>query len=254
MIRGLKSFIQYLIQKTLGYSSYLYIFSIYRVYKYRLFRDDADFNCFLELTKSTIPSTIIDAGANVGYTSVIFSKEHPSFNIVSYEPVSLLSNIIFRVIDFFKIRNIQVKQLALGNFKSVVTIKTPIIDGVKKQGLSFINFQVERDDTNQMFDFLEEQVQMVSISEDLLDKNILPIIGIKIDVENFEFFVLQGATSLIKQYMPVVMAELWDNERKSNCIKLMNELGYEVKIVINNKLVDYTNQKALNYFFIPKSR
>lgn len=251
MMKKLKSFIQFVVQKTLGYSSYLFIFSIYRVYKYRLFRDDADFNCFLELTKSSIPSTIIDAGANVGYTSVIFAKEYPSFNIISYEPVSLLSNIILRVVHFFEIKNVQVKQLALGNFKSVVTIKTPVIGGVKKQGLSFIDFQVDRDDTNEMSNFLEEEVQMVTISEDLLGLNLPPIVGIKIDVENFEYFVLQGSTSLIKQYMPVVMAELWDNGRKNNCIQLMKELGYKVKIVINGMLVDYTNQKALNYFFIP---
>lgn len=254
MVGKLKSFIQLLIQKFLGYSTYLFIFSIYRVYKYRLFRDDADFNCFLELTKSKTPSTIIDAGANVGYTSVIFAKEYPSFSIISYEPVSVLANIILRVVEFFKITNIQVKQFAVGNFQRVVTIKTPVIGGVKKQGLSFIDFQVDRDDTNQMSDFLEEQVQMVTISGDLSDKILFPIIGIKIDVENFEYFVLQGATSLIEQYMPIVMAELWDNERKNNCIQMMQELGYDVKIVINSKLVEYSNQKALNYFFIPKTR
>jgi hypothetical protein len=48
------------------------------------------------------------------------------------------------------------------------------------------------------------------------------------------------------------MAELWDNDRKIACIGLMKELGYETKVIINKKLVPYTSQQSLNYFFIPK--
>lgn len=254
MVQKLKSFIQLLIQNLLGYPTYLYIFSIYRVYRFNVLRDDVDFIFFLSLTKSINPSTIIDAGANVGYTSVIFAKEYPMYNIIAYEPVSLLSNVILRVVKYFKIKNIQVNQLALGNTLSVVSIKTPIMAGVKKQGLSFIDVEVEREDESQMNDFLEEQVQMVTIDSNLLNNNVLPVVGIKVDVENFEFFVLQGSIELMKQFKPIVMAELWNNNRKKACIQLMEEIGYEVKVVENKQLVEYSNQHTLNYFFIPKSK
>jgi FkbM family methyltransferase len=254
MVQKLKSLIQLLIQNLLGYPTYLYIFSIYRVYRFKILRDDIDFIFFLSLTKSIHPSTIIDAGANVGYTSVIFAKEYPSYNIIAYEPVSLLSNIILRVVKYFNVLNIKVNQLALGNTNSVVNIKTPIIAGVKKQGLSFIDVDVERGDESQINDFLEEEVRMVTIDSNLLDKNILPVVGIKVDVENFEFFVLKGSVELIKKFKPIVMAELWDNNRKNACIQLMEEIGYEVKVVENKRLVEYSNQQTLNYFFIPKSK
>lgn len=253
MVNKLKSLIQLIIQNLLGYPNYLYIFSIYRIYRFKFLRDDADFIFFLSLTKSVNPSTIIDAGANVGYTSVIFAREYPNYQIIAYEPVSLLSNIILRVIKFFNIKNIQVNQLALGNTQELVSIKTPIMGGVKKQGLSYIDVEVEREDEGQMNHFLAEQVQMVTIDSNLLNKNILPVVGIKVDVENFEFFVLQGSIQLMKQFKPIVMAELWDNHRKNACIQLMKEIGYEVKVVQNNLLVDYSNQHTLNYFFIPKS-
>ncbi len=248
----LKSLIQLFIQKFLGYRNYLYVFSIYRTFKYRIFRDDEDFNCFIHLTKSDKTATIIDAGANVGYTTVIFAKEFPKYSIISYEPVSLLSSIIVKVIHFFKVNNVQVKQLALGNANNMVSIKTPIIGGVKKQGLSFVAVAVEREDENLINDCLEEQVQMVSLDSDLLDQIMPPLVGIKVDVENFEFFVLQGSIELIKRYKPVVMAELWDNARKKACIELMEKLGYSTKVISSRLLVDYTNQQSLNYFFIPK--
>ena len=252
MVQKLKSFIQLVIQNILGYRNYLFVFSIYRTLKFRLLRDDKDFNCFIQLTKSIEPATIIDAGANVGYTTVIFAKAYPHYSIISYEPVSLLSKIISKVVHFFKLNNVQIRQLALGNTNDVVSIKTPIISGVKKQGLSFIAKEVEREDENLMDNCLEEQVEMVSLDNDLLNKIIHPVVGIKVDVENFEFFVLQGSVELIKLYRPIVMAELWDNARKTACIELMRNLGYTVKIINNKDLVDYTNQHSLNYFFIPK--
>lgn len=252
MVQKLKSFLQLIIQKILGYQTYLFVFSIYRTLKYRLLRDDADFNIFIELVKSNQPSTIIDAGANVGYTTVIFAKEFPNYSIIAYEPVSLLSSIITKVVRFFKVQNVLVKQLALGNTNDMVTIKTPIISGVKKQGLSFIDVAVEREDANLLTNFLEEQVQMVSLDADLIGKIEYAVTGIKVDVENFEFFVLQGTIGLIKLYKPIVMAELWDNARKKACIELMQNLGYSVKIISNKNLIDYTGQQSLNYFFIPK--
>jgi len=252
MVQKLKSFIQLVIQNLLGYRNYLFVFSIYRTLKFRLLRDDEDFNCFIQLTKSKQASTIIDAGANVGYTTVIFAKEFPHYSIISYEPVSLLSRIISKVVLFFKVKNVQIKQLALGNANDIVSIKTPIISGVKKQGLSFVAVDVEREDENLMSNCLEEQVQMVSLDNDLLGKSLHPVVGIKVDVENFEFFVLQGSIELIKLYKPVVMAELWDNARKNACIELMRNLGYTIKIISNKVLVEYTNQQSLNYFFIPK--
>lgn len=252
MVQKLKSIIQLLIQKILGYTNYLFIFSIYRIWRYRLLRDDIDFNFFIELTQSNRPSTIIDIGANVGYTGVIFAKAFPNYQILCYEPVSLLTTIIRKVVSFFNVQNIIIKHLALGNTNQIVPIKTPIIQGVKKQGLSYIDVSVERTDENQLGQFLVEQVQMVSLDSDLLSDGLLPIAGIKVDVENFEFFVLQGAVGLIKLYNPIVMAELWDNDRKIACIGLMEELGYETKVIINKKLVPYTSQQSLNYFFIPK--
>jgi len=79
------------------------------------------------------------------------------------------------------------------------------------------------------------------------------ISAIKIDVENFEFFVLDGAKDLIAKNKPVVYAELWDNENRYNCFTLFNNLHYNIYVAINNELVLFDAAKHIkqNFIFLP---
>lgn len=253
MLEKLKRFIQVFLQNSLGYSTYLFLFGVYRVIRFNLFKDDADFNCFIHLIHKQSSFIVIDAGANVGYTSVIFAHACPNAYIYAYEPVSLLSSTIKKLSVFFKKNNIVIKQLALGNLMQVVAIKTPIVGGVKKQGLTYVDVHVERSDLFNINQFLIEEVNMVKLDNDFMDAS-LPIGGIKIDVENFEIFVLEGAIQILEKHKPIVMAELWGNDRKIACMDLMKGLNYSVKVFDSGRLVDYCGQEALNYFFIPNSK
>lgn len=253
MMQKIKNSVQFLIQRIIGYSNYLYWFSIYRVLRYQFMKDDIDITFFIELVKKQKQGVVIDAGANVGYTSVIFAKAFPSSSIISYEPVRLLSQIIYRVVRFFRVNNIEVRQKALGDSLETVMIKTPVIQGVKKQGLSYIDKEVDREDIELIKSSIAEEVDMVTLDSDWGNHINPPISGIKVDVENFEYFVLKGARNLVTKFRPIVMAELWDNARRNSCIQLMQELGYETYVIKNKELVKYQGQSSLNYFFIPDS-
>lgn len=253
MMQKIKNSVQFLIQRIIGYSNYLYWFSIYRVLRYQFMKDDIDITFFIELVKKQKQGVVIDAGANVGYTSVIFAKAFPSSSIISYEPVRLLSQIIYRVVRFFRVNNIEVRQKALGDSLETVMIKTPVIQGVKKQGLSYIDKEVDREDIELIKSSIAEEVGMVTLDSDWGNHINPPISGIKVDVENFEYFVLKGARNLVMKFRPIVMAELWDNARRNSCIQLMQELGYKTFVIKNKELVKYQGQSSLNYFFIPDS-
>ncbi len=253
MMQKIKNSVQFLIQRIIGYSNYLYWFSIYRVLRYQFMKDDIDITFFIELVKKQKQGVVIDAGANVGYTSVIFAKAFPSSSIISYEPVRLLSQIIYRVVRFFRVNNIEVRQKALGDSLETVMIKTPVIQGVKKQGLSYIDKEVDREDIELIKSSIAEEVDMVTLDSDWGNHINPPISGIKVDVENFEYFVLKGARNLVMKFRPIVMAELWDNARRNSCIQLMQELGYKTFVIKNKELVKYQGQSSLNYFFIPDS-
>ena len=47
--------------------------------------------------------------------------------------------------------------------------------------------------------------------------------GIKMDVENFEYFVLKGGLKIIQRDQPIIYTELWDNENRTQCFDI---LGY----------------------------
>ncbi|MDB0037942.1 FkbM family methyltransferase, partial [bacterium] len=65
--------------------------------------------------------------------------------------------------------------------------------------------------------------------------------GIKMDVENFEFFVLKGAQKLLSKYKPVIYTELWDNDNRQKCFDFLKELGYSTFVVIGEKRVPFNS-------------
>ena len=74
---------------------------------------------------------------------------------------------------------------------------------------------------------------------------------IKIDVENYELEVLKGAAEIINKSRPLIYAELWDNENRIACIHFLTKLNYEIKVLEKDMLNDFTDQNAINFFFIP---
>ncbi len=77
------------------------------------------------------------------------------------------------------------------------------------------------------------------------------ITAIKIDVENYEFFALKGAVKLLRKHMPVIYCELWDNQNRVNVIGLLSERALSLWFFDNGTLVDFANQKVMNFIFLP---
>ena len=82
----------------------------------------------------------------------------------------------------------------------------------------------------------------------------LPVSAIKMDVENFEYYVLEGAKETLEKHKPIVYCELWENENREKCFELMKGLDYDIKILHKKKLVDFDNiiHQTQCFFFIPK--
>jgi hypothetical protein len=80
------------------------------------------------------------------------------------------------------------------------------------------------------------------------------ITAMKIDVENFEYFVLKGAERIIAENQPVIYCELWENENRKKCIDFLNNLNYSAFILNNKELLpfDKTTIEKHNFFFLPR--
>ncbi len=240
----LKNFIQWMCQKILGFHRYLFLFSLFQIKRIQAGISEKAFRHFLGML--TDEGAILDIGANIGIMSISLAKKYPNATVFAFEPVPQNILALQRVIKYFQLQNIQINPFALGDKNEEVKMMMPIIKHVKMQGLSHV---IEKE--NQAEHGLLYSVSMQRL-DDILALRILPkITAIKIDVENFEYYVLMGGIQLITKQKPLVYCELWNNERRILCIDLMRNLGYDVKIFKNSALVDFTGQDVIDFFFSP---
>jgi FkbM family methyltransferase len=219
----MKAWVKKILQQLLGFDHYLYLFSLYIINTLKWNKKEGDFIHFLEMIPNK--GRILDIGANIGIMSVWLGRNRPEAEIFAYEPIPHNIKALKKVLAHYKLKNVQVIEKALGNNNGEVEMVMPVLDEVKMQGLSHV------------------------VHESITDFNQ----GIKLDVENFEYFVLKGACQTISKYRPIIYTELWENENREKCFKLMNELNYKVKILQKKTLVDFdpTMHKTQNFFFVP---
>ncbi len=126
----------------------------------------------------------------------------------------------------------QIVEKALGNSNGEVEMIMPVLDEVKMQGLSHVVHETITD-FNKGNTFVTPIIKLDDCEQ--LKNGSEAVTAIKLDVENFEFFVLEGATAVIDKYRPVIYTELWENENRQKCFQLMQSNGYKIKVLHQKK-------------------
>jgi len=246
----MKTFIKYILQKIFGLKNYLYIFARFVIIKLRWDKKEKDFFHFLKLLPDN--GIVLDLGANIGVTSYHLAKKLPASKIFSFEPLALNMNTLKRIKKKFHLKNIQEYEVAVGEKNGSLEMVMPVINKVPMHGLSHVVHK-EISDNNNGYKY---KVPVVCLDDfDDLKSAESKINGIKIDIENFEYFALKGGENLIRKNQPLIYCELWENDNREKCISLLNNLGYSALLLQKNKLVpfeDVTIEKH-NFFFLPKS-
>lgn len=246
----MKAITKLFLQKTLGFATYLYIFALFVIAKLKWDKNEKDFFYFLNLLPDD--GIVLDLGANIGATSYYLAKHLPASTVYSFEPLEINMNILRKIKKNFDLRNIREYQLAVGNDNSLIEMVLPVIDNVPMHGLS----HAVHEDITWNNSGLRFEVPMIKLdSFDEIKTSGRRITGLKIDVENFEYFVLKGAEKIITEHLPVIYCELWDNQNRIKCISLMKELGYSVFVLENKGLLPFNPARHTkhNFFFIPDS-
>jgi len=237
-----KNTVKFILQKVLGFQFYLYVFSLFKIRTLKSDSNEKDFFHFLSLLKDG-EGSILDVGANIGIMTAHLGQNFPSTTIHVFEPMPINILILKRIIAKFDLKTVKIHEIAVGDSKGTVKMILPENGKTKMQGLSHIKHEsITEWNEGQEFD-----VQLNTLDTVLGNEKIQ---GIKIDVENFEYFALNGAKKLLERNHPIVYAELWDNQNRTNCFELLNSLGYKTFIVKENKLILFDANKHISQNFI----
>lgn len=244
----MKTFVKYILQKTLGLKTYLYVFALFVIVKLRWDKKEKDFFHFLELIPDD--GIVLDLGANIGVTSYHLAKKLPKSTIFSFEPLTLNMDTLKRIKKRFNLKNVNEFQVAVGEKPGILEMVMPVINNVPMHGLSHVIYE----DNTEFNSGLKYKVPVVCLDEfKPLQETGKRITALKIDVENFEYFVLKGAEHLITEFQPIIYCELWENENRKKCIGFLNNLNYSAFILHKKELLPFekTTIEKHNFFFLP---
>lgn len=240
----MKARIKLLLHKIFGFERFLYYFSLFKIYTLRFDKNEGDVFLFLNKVKAMKrEGVLLDLGANIGIMSGAMARNTP-YNIHAFEPLPLNYNIFEKVIENLKLKQrVTLHKVALGNEEGYCEMVLPVVDDVRMHGLSHVV-------APEIKEFNEGQVvQKIPITKlDTALENVA-IVGIKLDVENFEFEVLKGAEKILQTQKPIVYTELWDNENRMNCFNFLRNLGYKSYYNKNGILTYFEgNEKSVQTF------
>jgi FkbM family methyltransferase len=242
----LKSSVKRILQKILGFDNYLFIFSIFTIRRMRRNQHEKEFAYFMDMIPNE--GAILDIGANIGIMTVTLAEKFNKAKVYSFEPMPQNVHAFKRIVKYFKLGNVTLFDIALGDEKGELKMVMPVLNNVKMQGLSHV---VENDDNDPMNQGLTFKVPVKKL-DDIEELKALPKINaIKIDVENFEYPVLKGGRALLQKHKPVIYCELWKNERRDLALNYLKELGYTAKVLEGDKMTDFKGQDVTNFIMVP---
>lgn len=246
----MKKATQALLQRLLGFERYLFFFARFKIATLRWDsqRQEGDFNHFLRLLGPHFH--VLDIGANIGIMTVLMARRCRAGRVYAFEPVPDNCHTLGQVVTHYRLAHVEIHPVALGPGPGEVAMAMPVIGGVRMQGLSHV--------VHQSIDGYDApaasyRVQQVALDDWPFEKG-TKIHAIKMDVENYEQYVLEGAMQLIARDKPLIYCELWDNANRRRCFELLEGAGYEVRVRVKGLLVPFEAPKHShhNFFFLPK--
>lgn len=243
----MKQVVQRLLQLLLGYERYLWVFTRFKLKTLRRDNNEKDFFHFLTLLPQN--AITLDIGANLGLMSYFLASK--SKLLFAIEPMPNNLNNLYKLKKHFKLDSLRILNYAVGNKNTEIELVLPIVKGVKKQGLSHVV-------DPKMEEFNEGKIVKAQCYklDDLSEIHNLKVDAIKIDVENFEYEVFKGAEKTLREHLPMIYCELWNNQNRIDCFNYLKGLGYSIHVLQGGDLVEEKGNPSdiQNFFFLPPHR
>ena len=240
----MKNLVKYILQKLLGYQTYLFVFAKFKIRNLESDKKEGDFFAFMNAVEGK--GVLLDVGANLGIMTYHLCKRFPDRKIVAIEPMPSNIEVLMKVIERYDLNNAELVPMAVGDQNDLeIKMILPKQGKVKMQGLAHVKHETitewnEGDEYTVMSDTLDKIAHGDRIA------------GIKMDIENFEYYALLGAKRILSEDKPVIYLELWENENRQKCFDLLSEYGYKPFVRIGDSLEPYDQKMHIKQNFIFK--
>jgi len=187
-------------------------------------------NWFVENAKSDW--VYIDAGANIGYYSILFSQLSPKGHVHAVEPTSTVQ-MLKENLEHNSANNVTIHTNALGQH-----------DGRRTEKI----FRVWGGEPDEIeYDFLTIDTMVAQLGLNRLD-------CLKIDVDSFDFEVLMGAEVTLERFNPWLVVELNHalgvrGYSNMTALNWLCEKGYSESLVLDSENFVLRKQSALHSSF-----
>ena len=223
---------------------------------------EADFNFFKSLVDKDV--IFFDIGASTGTSLLSIYFSCPKARIVSFEPNFGNFDLLNRAISFVENEggNCKAIQCGLSDKKGSSTLYVPMIDdwyvtGEASVDLShFDDLRVRR----RLSSYSNHGIwELASMTIDLKIFDELPtdireakedLVVVKIDVEGHELSILRGMKKFIRDRLPLFLIESDGTETINH---FLAAFGYRKYVYLNDELVLWNQQAALNFFYVHDS-
>lgn len=197
-------------------------------------------NLFNYVKKDIENSLIIfDVGANIGTTSLFFSKLNTKSKVFSFEPHPDTFVKLEKNVGLNNFSNLNIYQLGLGD--TIDTVKIYEVNR-KNRGMN----RVMKEDKSAIYPF--KKIKINKLDNFMSEKNVKRLDFIKIDVEGLEYSVLKGGEKTLRKNKPIIILELEDNNLSENnasaklLIEFLIDLGYnKIYRADNNETIKPNN-------------
>jgi FkbM family methyltransferase len=194
---------------------------------------------------------IVDIGANNGQFSLDFAHMvGDNGRVHSFEPQRILYYQLCGHVFMNGLDNVFCYNVALGDKEEVVEIEKP--DYFYSGHVNFGDIAIKNEQT-----FIKtEKVRMRTLDSYKFNN----LLFIKLDVQGYEPFVLEGAVNTINEHRPFMMVEFEEptlnkhGKNEEGLRKQIEELGYEVKLMHEGITYQSWNGKPIDHICIPKEK
>lgn len=174
--------------------------------------------------------TILDVGGWEGVFAMFFARAvGKDGRVIVFEPNPKNAEIIKENIALNNLSNVTVTQHAVGRASGVSKL---IVDTSLSSGTGTIHGNVH---TKQNDSVKQVDVDLISLDEFISQSGVVPDF-IKIDVEGFEWEVLQGMSEFLENHSPMLFIEMHDDylqdskdKHGDDIVQYLLDRGYEVK-------------------------